>query len=61
MEEKIIQMTSGLDTQVNKTVYLVLTNTGKMFVTYDLEKWDFVPKPNFNNLIRKFKDTKLYG
>lgn len=59
--EKIIQIEAVLDTGVSKTVYFALTNKGKMFRSYDLNRWDIVTPPTFTDTSIKLNKTSLYG
>lgn len=61
MNEKIVQIVSQFDTDVQKTSYIVLTDKGNMFKSYDLELWDIIVLPDFKDKQIKIKRTKLNG
>lgn len=47
--EKIIYLTSSLDSETQKTVYVGLTSDGRIFRSHNLKKWKLVSTPNFND------------
>lgn len=61
MNEQIVQIISQLDTEVQKTSYLALTDKGNIFKTYDLELWDIVTLPDFKDKKIKIQKTRLNG
>lgn len=61
MNEKIVQITSQFDSNVQRTSYIVLTDKGNMFLSYDLELWDIVTGPDFKDKNIKIKRTRLNG
>lgn len=51
MAERIIEITTSKDTETNKTIYVGLTDLGRIFTSYNLKKWKLKSLPNFNVVV----------
>ena len=60
-KEKIVQINSSIDKQVDRTVFIALTDIGNLFKSYDLKIWDIVTLPDFKDKELKLKETRLNG
>ena len=59
--ELIIQIVSTIETATGKTIFVFLTNEGRVYQSYDLEKWELTRLPDFTVNTVKEKVTKLNG
>lgn len=59
--EKIISVISSIENETNKTLYVALTDNGKIFVSYNLNKWELVKSPDFSINKLKERESKLNG
>jgi hypothetical protein len=59
--EQVIQISNSFDSRTQLSMTLALTSTGRVFKTYDLEKWVLVSLPDLQQSDVVLEEPRLYG